>query len=155
MTRINLLPVTQLTDQHLVAEYREILRMPKYLSRSLNTKRGVRIDDLPPVFTLNTGHVKFFYNKGRFVRDRFWELRGEMHRRGFTPTIVIDMTTWPKHLMGDYTPSAADVAISRQRIDSKLRNPRDGYTYRFHGVDVDPKHGADFINHLPQEVTGC
>ena len=41
MTRINVIPVDQLTDQHLVAEYREMLMVPASLKRSLGSKNGM------------------------------------------------------------------------------------------------------------------
>lgn len=65
MTRINLVPPSELTDQHLFAEFREIKMVPKALARSLKGRRprGV-LEAIPKEFTLNTGHVMFFYDKG-------------------------------------------------------------------------------------------
>ena len=37
MTRINLVPITELSDQHLVAEYREIFMVGPSLQRSLKS----------------------------------------------------------------------------------------------------------------------
>lgn len=61
MTRINLVPVEELEDLHLVAEYREIMRLPNYLKKSMSSKAGFKRSMIPKEFTLNTGHVKFFY----------------------------------------------------------------------------------------------
>ena len=60
MTRINVIPVDQLTDQHLVAEYREMLMVPASLKRSLGSKNGMDTKRIPKQYTLNTGHVYFF-----------------------------------------------------------------------------------------------
>ena len=37
MTTINIIPVSELTDQHLIAEYREITMVPAALTRTLNS----------------------------------------------------------------------------------------------------------------------
>ena len=40
MTRINIVHPSELTDQHLIAEYREITMVPAALKRTLNSKIG-------------------------------------------------------------------------------------------------------------------
>lgn len=146
MTRIDLAKVETFTDQHLVSGYKEIMRLPGYLKRSLKSKRGVPVDSIPPVFTLNTGHVRFFYNKGRFIRDKFRAIRWEMIRRGYRPTITdLDFSQWPEHLMGGYIPTPQDLAVSRQRVDDKLRNTKPGFVYTFWGQPLDPQWGVDFL----------
>ena len=65
MTRINLVEPSELTDQHLIAEYREIFMVGGSLKRTLVSKVGYREDRVPKRYTLNTGHVYFFYNKGK------------------------------------------------------------------------------------------
>ena len=42
MTRINLVNPSELKDQHLIAEYREITMIPAALNRTLNSKIGLR-----------------------------------------------------------------------------------------------------------------
>lgn len=61
MTRINLVDPAELSTKHLVAEYREIMRLPGNLATSLNRK-GKKFDlkEIPEQYTLGTGHVKFF-----------------------------------------------------------------------------------------------
>ena len=39
MTRINIVPVDELMDQHLIAEYREITMVPAALNRTLKSKK--------------------------------------------------------------------------------------------------------------------
>ncbi len=41
MTRINIIPVKELYDQHLIAEYREITMVPAALNRTLRSKNGL------------------------------------------------------------------------------------------------------------------
>ena len=42
MTRINIIPPSELTDQHLIAEYREIFMVPASLRRTLKSKVGFK-----------------------------------------------------------------------------------------------------------------
>ena len=86
MTRINLIKPSELSDQHLVAEYREIFMVGSALQRSLKSKNWQRTkEQLPKEFTLNIGHVKFFYNKGKYLHKRYLDLIAEMKSRGMHP----------------------------------------------------------------------
>ena len=86
MTRINgTIPPAALCDQHLVAEYREILR-----TTALATKNPVDPAKLPQQFTLGTGHVKFFYNKLKYIHHRFSQLRQELLNREYAVNIEWD-----------------------------------------------------------------
>lgn len=67
MARINVVHPTVLTDQHLMAEYRELTMVMGSLKRSLNSKNG--LPPIPAKYTLNAGHVAFFYNKGAWRVD--------------------------------------------------------------------------------------
>lgn len=79
MTRINsAIPVECLTDEHLLAEHREIKRLSSVLSKT--NKQTVRI---PAKFCLGPGHVKFFLNKMGFIFDRYLCLYNECKKRGF------------------------------------------------------------------------
>jgi deoxyribonuclease (pyrimidine dimer) len=53
MTRINIIPVEELMDQHLVAEYREITMVPASLARTLLPKTGLEYKKIPKSYTLN------------------------------------------------------------------------------------------------------
>ena len=122
MTRINVVPVTELTDKHLVAEYREIMRLPKNLNKSLNRKnKPFSMDEIPDNYTMGKGHVKFFYNKFLFLENRFKALLKEMHNRGFT-TNFIDSSIFhvDSIYMNDYKPDNRALSINRQRIKERL-----------------------------------
>ena len=71
MTRINSnLDPSKLKRMHLIAELREITMVPAALRRSLRT-RSVNdiLTNIPKKFTLNRGHVTFFYNKLNFLKN--------------------------------------------------------------------------------------
>ena len=78
MTRINIVHPSELTDQHLIAEYREITMVPGSLKRTLVSKSGYQEKKVPKKFTLNSGHVYFFYNKGKYLDIRYEQLITEM-----------------------------------------------------------------------------
>ena len=117
MTRINIIPVEELMDQHLVAEYRELPMVGSALQRSIKSKSW-NPTKLPEKFTLNKGHVKFFYNKGLYLYNRYQELIIEMRRRGMNPDPdrVFKRDQWPDELYNDWTPTTEDQAITRERI---------------------------------------
>lgn len=130
MTRINLVDPTELMDQHLIAEYREIRLLCANLTRTLNSKHGFRPTKVPPQFTLNTGHVYFFYNKGRYLHRRFDSLKQEMVARGFEPQNDFPVDVWPAHLYNDWQPSPRDLDVVRERITIRIAAKPTWYRYR-------------------------
>lgn len=66
MTRINLVVPKELTDQHLKAEIREL---PRIFSLVLKSKK--ELINIPKSYKLGIGHVKFFYNKIKWLHHRF------------------------------------------------------------------------------------
>ena len=81
MTRVNsAIPVRNLTDEHLLAEHREIKRLPHNLKQVINSGSLKR---MPKEFKLGSGHVLFFLNKMTFIKDRYVALHQEAKRRGF------------------------------------------------------------------------
>jgi len=124
MTRINIISVSELYDQHLIAEYREITMVPAALKRTLNSKKGLDQSKIPTDYTLNKGHVYFFYNKGEYLFERYQKIIAEMKRRGFKPNIK---RKFPKdifinnNLYNDWEPSLQDFKIIKERIESKIK----------------------------------
>ena len=74
MTRVNIIPVEELHDQHLIAEYRELTMVPAALNRTLKSKKGLDKTKIPENYTLNQGHVYFFYNKGKYLDKRYSQI---------------------------------------------------------------------------------
>ena len=130
MTRINIVEPSELTDQHLIAEYREITMVPGSLKRTLVSKIGYKESKVPKKYTLNTGHVYFFYNKGKYLYKRYREIVIEMKLRGFNPDknrkfpkdIFID-----NNLYNDWTPTMEDYKVIQQRISEKIAIKPDWY----------------------------
>lgn len=63
MTRIN--SSINPTDQHLIAELRELPRIFTSVNKRLTLNKT--FDDIPKEFVLGLGHCKFFYNKLDFL----------------------------------------------------------------------------------------
>ncbi len=130
MTRINIIEPTELTDQHLIAEYREITMVPGSLKRTLVSKIGYQEKKVPKKFTLNGGHVYFFYNKGKYLDNRYVEIRTEMKRRGFKPDpnrkFPVDIFK-DNGLYNDWMPTVEDQKIIRERIAERIAAKPDWY----------------------------
>ena len=119
MTRINVgIPPTELVNQHLIAEHREIKRIPNCIAKGKYNMEGI-----PDKFKLGTGHVKFFYNKLLYLKNRYVSLYNECIKRGFNVQNYIG--AWdnvPQELMNDYIVEANDIIIIKQRIDERKPN---------------------------------
>lgn len=117
MTRINCgIPPVVLTDKHLLAEHREIKRIPNVIKRGRYSMK-----DKPNEFTLGKGHVKFFYDKQLYLYERYQELFLECKKRGFNVTDY--SSAWDEmypDLWNNYTPTIKDKKIVIDRIASKL-----------------------------------
>lgn len=114
MTRINVIPVRELSDQHLIAEYRELPRV---------IKQNINICDAPDCYTLGPGHMKWAARYWKYTINRFYELCDEMQYRGFAVNynpLGLDKYTPQLHGKGeDYIVSDQDIALNRTRIREK------------------------------------
>lgn len=124
MTRINVVPPSELSTKHLVAEYREITRLPGNLKASLNRKtKPFDLKEVPAEYTLGTGHVKFFFTKMAYLKKRFESLVAEMLLRGYNPTyrdssiFVVD----DERFNNDYVPTEQAIEINRARIKERSK----------------------------------
>lgn len=129
MTRINIVPPEELYDQHLVAEYREMLMVPGSLKRTLSSKVGFRQDKVASTFTLNKGHVYFFFDKGLYLDKRYSSLVEEMKARGMNPdpSRRFPKEVFPSHLYNDWTPSDSELNIARERISLRVSQKPNWY----------------------------
>ena len=124
MTRVNAgIPPRELHRAHLVAELREITKVCSSLVRSLGTKSHKTIlKEIPNTFTLNTGHVKFFYDKLTYLKKRFHLLADEMERSGSVPNRERDIyfDGYPKVFYNDWEPCETDNNVVRARIRERI-----------------------------------
>lgn len=120
MTRINAgIPVASLCDEHLLAEHREIKRMP-------NTK----LNGTPPsLFTLGKGHVTFFKDKGVFTLHRYLDILSECLKMGFN---VTDYSSNWNGSGSDYVSTEEAKLILKERIITRLSGMKKIHYYGRH-----------------------
>jgi len=130
VVRINLVPPSELTDQHLIAEHDEILMLCGALQRTQNSKIGYQESRIASDFLLGKGHIYFFFNKGEYLHERFIQVQTEMRERGFHPTKTFPTHIWPSHLYNNYTPTQQAFEIIRERIKCRINLKPSWYRYR-------------------------
>jgi len=124
MVRINLINPKKLSDQHLIAEYDEILMLLGYVKRFPKIKK-----DDPKIYCLGKGHIKFFRNKLLYLKKRHELLKKEMKLRSFNPIKTINLNKFSKNLINDWKPSVKDFKIIKKRISEKIKLKPNFYKY--------------------------
>lgn len=119
MTRINCIPVEELSGPHLVAEYRELPRVFALAQKAV--ARGVFSQ--PETYTLGKGHLLFFYTRLGYLARRHAELISEMKKRGYKPAYSgvrrEDFPETPDACWGDWDPTPEALALNRARIKER------------------------------------
>jgi len=129
MTRINsAINVRRLTDEHLLAEHREIKRLPYCLGKAIASGSVKRI---PEKFTLGRGHVLFFLDKMLFVENRYRQLYQECNRRNFNVGLYIEnFFPLPRAFRCDYTPTGEERQLLIERIrESIMQSKKKSWHY--------------------------
>lgn len=123
MTRINVVPVEELTDKHLGAEYRELPRIYGLVKAAI--QRGESPDDKrnPTQYVLGGGHCRFFYPRLGFITERFEQLKAECRARGRAVNYADSSALTegiPPEWFGSYEPTEEACALNRRRIQLRL-----------------------------------
>ena len=117
MTRINAsIQPYELTDQHLLAEIRE-------LPRILNTVKSgkAKIENKTDIFKLGSGHVTFFYPRLQYLVKRHKDLVNEANYRQFrTLNYSESYENLPKHLLNEWKPSNNVRVLLKERVNERL-----------------------------------
>jgi deoxyribonuclease (pyrimidine dimer) len=125
MVRINLINPKYLADQHLIAEYNEILMLLGYVRK--NPK--LTLSKIPLNYKLGKGHILFFKNKLRYLEKRFKLIKAEMRKRRFSEKINFDLTPFDRELIKDWKPNEKDKKIIKKRLIHKITLKPDYYKY--------------------------
>jgi deoxyribonuclease (pyrimidine dimer) len=123
MVRVNLIDPKALSDQHLIAEYDEILMLVGYV------RRYPSLDDLPKRYALGKGHIRFFKDKLLYLSYRHARIKDEMARRGFVCRKSVDLEGFDDAHLNDWRPLEDDLEIIKDRIIAKLRMKPGYYRY--------------------------
>ena len=123
MTRVNVIPVSELSDQHLIAEYHELPRA---------IKQKIDISNAPRCFVFGAGHMRWARAHWKFTCDRFYEICGEMKYRGFRVNFAPEslreyLGTCPTG--GEYVVTDADIEKNRERIREKYNKKPEFYRW--------------------------
>lgn len=116
MTRINVgINPAELPTKLLLAEHREIKRIPN----TIKSGKAI-ISGIPDKFTLGPGHVKFFYNKLLFLKNRYMDIYSECIRRGCNvQSYAESFENLPNVLLNNYSVTPLDRELLVERIESK------------------------------------
>lgn len=123
MVRINLIEPVKLADQHLIAEYNEILMLLGYV------RKYPEVIDISEEYTLGKGHIKFFKNKLLYLKNRHELLKAEMKKRGFAINISINLNEFNNELINDWKPKTKDFKIIKERLVEKFSLKPNYYKY--------------------------
>ncbi|MBU0906936.1 MAG: pyrimidine dimer DNA glycosylase/endonuclease V [Nanoarchaeota archaeon] len=123
MVRINLINPKKLADQHLVAEYLEVLMLLGYV------RKNPSIEAIPKNYCLGRGHVKFFKNKLLYLKNRHNLIKSEMSSRGFATNKSISLKNFKKELKNDWKPKKQDYETIKSRLRFKINKKPNYYRY--------------------------
>lgn len=118
MIRVNVISVEFLSDQWLIAEYREL---PRCIKQNINIKNA------PIKYCLGKGHMKWARCHIAFLLTRYIEICKEMQYRNFkvnySPEDLINWTysNVNRDLICGYIPSTIDLTINYQRLMEKYK----------------------------------
>lgn len=129
MTRINCIPVEELSDQHLFAEFRELPRIRHMHPR--NTEPTISCE-----YVLGKGHVMFFLDKGLWLEKRHKELYDELVKRyqrsdkNFETVIpLLSLDHWEEKYMNDWQPNEKEIDINVERVLDRILNGKINHTW--------------------------
>lgn len=119
MTRINIISVKELSDQWLLAEYRELPRVI--------LQQHICIDNAPEKYCLGKGHVKWAVLHANYCLWRYYKICEEMKFRGFK--VNYDYKDLDKYADDNqirlyskaYIPDENDIETNKQRLIEKYR----------------------------------
>lgn len=123
MVRINLLNPKKLSDQHLIAEYDEMLMLVSYI------KNHPRLENIPQKYCLGKGHMKFFKDKLLYLKKRHESIKSEMKKRGFRTRKTIFLRGFKRQNKNDWRPKKEDLKTIKKRLIEKIKLKPEFYRY--------------------------
>lgn len=137
MVRINLIIPNKLADQHLIAEYNEILMLLGYV------RKYPKRENIPKEYCLGKGHIKFFKDKLVYLNKRHNSLKQEMIKRNFHPEKTIKLSEFPKNLKNDWKATKKDILLIKKRLQDKIK-VKNKY-YKYYGENKNKKFFLDLL----------
>ncbi|WVX87405.1 endonuclease V N-glycosylase UV repair enzyme [Vibrio phage EniLVp02] len=141
MTRINVIDPGLLTNEHVLAEWRELPRIARELE---SHPTRYKPQDTPPFYTLGKGHVKFFRNKLKYLENRHRLLTDEALRRGMSLSHgALDLSSLDlapqirQFCLNDWEPTPDAIAENIERIQERLFLRKKDYHIRDTKISTD------------------
>ena len=125
MVRVNIINPKNLTDQHLIAEYKEIIMLIGYVKKHSETSP----DKIPKHYLLGSGHILFFKNKLSYIKNRFNKIKKEMKKRGFKANRNINISRFTEKLKKGWHASEEDKKIIKKRLIQRVKLKPKWYSY--------------------------
>lgn len=135
-----------LTDQWLIAEYREL----PMVTGSLRVNDWKIKSAVKNTFTLGTGHLNFFKPRLSYLFNRHEEVKKEMIKRGFKcDSLNIDLTICPKEYLNDWTPTMVDSKLIRTRLVEKITKNKLPITWwRYYKQNLTHSNVETYLNNI-------
>lgn len=149
MTRINTINSADLTNEWLLAEFTELLRIP---NKIISGKTKLVKDRIPSSFRMGTGHEIFFHDKLKWLHDRHIVITKECLARGINinTDFKFDYNALPQvakmFFYNDWTPSQADHSILIERLQERFDLRKKAYHITHNGVKhvIDCEHSFNW-----------
>lgn len=123
MVRVNIIDVKKMADQHLMAEYLEIIMLAEYI------RKHPVVKEMPESYRLGKGHMIFFKNKVKYLKERHDKIAKEMKRRGFKPVKKLNLKGIPKNLFNNWRANSKDKKIIKKRLLTRIKQKPSWYRY--------------------------
>lgn len=132
MTRINFgIDPKYLTDEHLLAEHREIKRITSVYKTALKNNN---MNKIPKNFSLSKGHVLFFIDKPKYTLDRYKEIYKECINRDFNICDYSDNWTCYDDISSftnTIEPTDDNIKLLKDRISERIIESKKGYFHYY------------------------
>ena len=137
MVRVNLVDPAALSDQHLIAEYCEILMLFGFVGKHPDTSStGTHFLKNP---------VRYFSDKLKYLAKRHALLRKEMAKRGFRHGFAPVLKDYPRWRMKDFSPDMKQLQEIKKRLVERLQKPPRKNFYRYCGKTATPGFLAKLV----------
>lgn len=143
MTRINsAIQVNRLTDEHLLAEHREIKRLPYCLEKAIQSGS---INHIPEKFALGKGHVLFFLNKLNFILYRYKDIHFECVMRNLkVQNYEHNWDNISEQYMVGHKPTKEEYDLLIDRITKRISESTKDY-FHYYGKRITKKEAIKLL----------
>ena len=134
-----------LTDQWLIAEYREL---PMVVG-SLRVNGWKIKSEVPSIFNLGKGHINFLKSRLMYINNRHDAVKEEMHKRGFKCDVLRISMPDVAGYWNDWIPTMEDSIKIRVRLHEKiLKNKLPITWWRFNRINLTLTSVEEFLYNI-------